>query len=72
MVFFIGAHLLKNRSGFFVFGRQLFQVLIKVLANLMFCRCDKTEADFIADQAGGSANSEGSITAQSIQIRQKM
>ena len=58
MMLFIDAHLLKNRPGFFVLGRQLLKVFVQVFADLMLGGSNETQADFVADQPGDRANPE--------------
>ena len=58
MVFFIDAHLFKDGARLFIFGRQLLKMLIQMLADLMLRRGDKSEADFIADQTCGGADTK--------------
>jgi len=67
MVFFIDAHLLKNCPGLFVLGRQLLQMFVQVLADLMLGRRYETKADLVADQPGNRADTERHAVKQWIQ-----
>ena len=52
MLCFVLAHLLENGSGFLIPGWQLAEVIVQVLADLVFGRRDKAETDAVADQPG--------------------
>ncbi len=59
MLCFVLAHLLENGSGFLIPGWQLAEVIVQMLADLVFGRRDKAETDAVADQPGRGPDAEG-------------